>query len=88
MYTLMLLQAACTTECFFTYITAIWMLPSTYTLMYFQSILFPECFITHITRICTFHNMYPLLLCHSALLTKCSTEGSLLQRKKEAILPF
>jgi hypothetical protein len=32
--------------------------------------------------------MYPLVLLHSALLSKCSTGGSLLQIKKEAILPF
>jgi hypothetical protein len=31
--------------------------------------------------------MSPLAF-HSALLSKCSTGGSLLQRKKEAILPF
>ena len=75
-------------ECFITNITGIRMLPSMYTLMYLQSPQSPECFITHITAICTFHSMCPLLLFHSALLCKCSTEGSLLQRKKEAILPF
>ena len=62
--------------------------PRMYTLMYLQSTHFPECSITHITAICTFHSMCPLLLFHSALLSKCSTESSLLQRKKEAILPF
>jgi len=82
MYSLMYLQTCKLDECCITHITAIWTLPSTYTLMYLQIISVTVSFITHITAICTFHGMYTLVLFHSTVLNKCSTEGSLLQRKK------
>jgi hypothetical protein len=54
-----------------------------YTVMYLQTTCVSECFITHFTGMCSFHSMYPLILFHYTMFNKCSTEGSLLQRKKE-----